>query len=178
VAKIKKENDEAIKRITEIENAVFPVQEETAQKLFGLQKGVFTFLRMQSQTPQSAAQFFEKQKNIDRDTFEGVASYFDETFQALQAGEYWVGREGSLVNDDAALFTELQGKVMDEIRKRPDGEKIVQMLAERDMLMNKLKTSKPLYKYFSERRMWWKSYPEYETVVKEDVAKKTIELTE
>ncbi len=175
---IKKDNEEALKRIQEIENTVYPIQEETAQKLFGLQKGEYTFLRMQSETPQSAAQFFEKQKNIDRDSFAGVASYFDETFEALQAGEYWVGREGSLVNDDSALFGELQGKVMEEMQKRPDGQKLVQMLAERDMLMNKLKTSKPLYKYFSERRMWWKSYPEYETVVKEEVADKIKQLAE
>jgi hypothetical protein len=177
-AKIKKENEDALKRIKEIEGIVFPVQEEEAQKLFGLQKGEYTFLRMQAETPESATQFFEKQKSVDRESFKGVALYFDETYTALQAGDYWVGREGSLVRDDSALYAELQDKVMSEIRSRPDGEKIVNMLAERDTLLSKLKTSKPLYKYLSERRLWWKNHPEYEEVVKEDVEKKNVEMAQ
>jgi hypothetical protein len=168
VTKIKKENEQAVLRIAEIEKFIYPLQEQTAQKIFGLQSGEYTFLRMQAQTPQSATQFFDKLKNTDRSSFGGIVSYFDEAYDALQKGDYWVGREGSLVSDDSALFAELEEKVLEEIRKRPDGDKVIGMIAERDLLLKKLKTSKPLYSYFNDRRLWWKSYPEYEAIVKEE----------
>ncbi|NJK91781.1 MAG: hypothetical protein HC904_08145 [Blastochloris sp.] len=178
IAKIKKENSEAIARIKEIEAFVYPIQEEEAQKTFGLEKGEFTFLRMQTEVPQSASEYFQKRQSIDRDSMDGIVAFFDETYEALQAGELWVGREGGLVNEDSALYNELLTKVMEGIQKRADGEKIIKMLAERDMLLAKLKTSKPLYKYFSERRLWWKSYPDYEQTIRVNQGVKAQELEE
>jgi hypothetical protein len=166
--KVKKENDEAVKRIAEIDATVYPIQEDIAQKLFGLRVGEYTFLRMQTQAPQVASQYFEKLKNSDSNSFEGMAVYFDETFEALQAGEFWVGREGGLVQEDVSLFKELQAKVLVEQAKRLDGEKLNRMMAEREILLTKLKTSQPLFKYFSERRQWWRNHPDYESVVKKD----------
>lgn len=168
VEKIKLENEQAVKRIDEIEKAVYPIQEELAQKFFGLEKGEYTFLRKQAQTPQTGVQYFEKLKNLESDSLDTIADYFDEAFSALEAGDYWVGREQTLIRDDAALFAELQNKVVAEMAKRPDGEKLTKMLSERETLLGKLKTSLPLYRYFSERRMWWDNHPGYQKAVSED----------
>lgn len=176
IKKIREENEQAYARILEIEAIIYPAQDEAVVKLFGLQKGEFDFLRMQSESPKSANDYFRKQQRMDRGDMTGIAAYFDEMYEAIQAKEYWIGRESSLVGDDGALFNELKGKVMEELAKTPDGQKVLAMITERDMLIGKLKTSQPLYKYFSERRLWWKSYPEYETVVKEDIDSKLDEL--
>ena len=54
------------------------------------------------------------------------------------------------------------------VANRPDGPKILDMLNERERLMAKLKSNLPLYEYLSERREWWRIYPDYKKTVEDD----------
>lgn len=161
LAKMQEDETKAKARIKEIESIVFPIQDEIAQKQFFFKQGEFAFIRMQTEAGKSLSRFFDAQTRIDQDSWAGVADAFDVAYQALRAGNLWVGREQSLISEDAALFTDLNAKVLAAIRERPDGAKIMAMIEERDRLMNETRAAGPMLKYLAERRLWWESYPEY-----------------
>lgn len=156
----------ARQRIREIEGIVFPVEDALAVELFFFAPGEYTFLRLQSEIQRTAGRFFDAQSRIDQDSFDGVAEFFDLAYDQMKTGKLWVGREQNLITEDAALFNELRAKVQEAIRKRPDGQKLLDLLAERDRLIQERAQSGPVLKYFTERRMWWRSYPEYQEAVK------------
>jgi hypothetical protein len=167
-----KEETAAKARIKEIEAIVFPIQDEIAQKQFFFSPGEYAFLRMQSETASSTAKFFEAQRRIDQDSWEGVADAFDIAYEAIRQGQLWVGREQSLVAEDAALYSDLKSKVTAAIQQRPDGKKIMALIEERDQLLNRTKASGPMLKYLSERRQWWERYPEYMQTVRDQATNK------
>jgi len=167
LTQMREEETRAKARIREIESIVFPIQDEIAQKQFFFGQGEFAFLRMQTESGKTSAKFFEAQARIDQDSWAGVADAFDIAYEALREGKLWVGREQSLIAEDAALFADLNAKVMAAIQSRPDGAKIMAMIEERDRLMNQSKSSAPMLKYLSERRQWWKGYPEYMQAVQQ-----------
>jgi hypothetical protein len=94
-----------------------------------------------------------------------VSFFFDTAYDALRAGYLWVGREQELINADIELFNDIRAKVREEMRKRPDGQEMLKLAAERDQLLGKSRASEPLLKYFNERRLWWKSYQDYEATI-------------
>lgn len=167
LAQMQEEETRAKARIKEIESIVFPIQDEIAQKQFFFNKGEFAFLRMQTESGKTSAKFFEAQSRIDQDSWAGVAEAFDIAYEAMREGKLWVGREQSLISEDAALFADLNAKVLAAIRERPDGAKIMDMIEERDRLMNQSRASGPMLKYLSERRLWWTAYPEYMQAVQQ-----------
>jgi len=123
-------------------------------------------LRMQAES--KSTDFFNRQRRLDRTNIEGVVAYFDEAYSSISSGQFWFGREESLVPEDSALFEKMKQDVLAAVAKRPEGSKILDMLTERDTLKSKLNENLPLYKYLSERREWWRFYPEYMTQVKSD----------
>lgn len=165
--KLNEENAKNEKRILEIEGILFPYEDRLAQELFFLSPGEFTFLRKQTEAAQVANQFFQAQSRLDRSTWDGVSLFFDLAYDALQAGYLWVGRENELVAQDAQLFNDLQTKVQEEMARRPEGAEMLKLARERQELLTKMKSSGPLLKYLTERRQWWKSYPDYEATVLE-----------
>jgi hypothetical protein len=156
-------------RIKEIEAILFPYEDKIAVELFFFTPGEYGFLRRQTEGARSATQFFEAQSRIDRSSWDGVSFFFDLAYDSLRAGYLWVGREQALITEDTKLYNDIRSKVQEEMRKRPDGEAILKLSAERDALLSKAKTSEPLLKYFNERRQWWKSYPDYESTLTETV---------
>jgi hypothetical protein len=168
VKKIEKEREEAIARIEVIDKKVNPVLEDTAKKTFGIEKDEYAVLKMQSESRRSAS-FFSRQRNLDRNDVQGILEYFDGAYAALQSGDYWYGEEERLVQEDASLFGTLQAEVLKNVQARPDGAEILAMIEERKQLVAKLGTSQPLYRYLTERRQWWTSYPEYMEALKTDV---------
>jgi hypothetical protein len=167
-----KEETQAKARIKEIEAIVFPIQDEIAQKQFFFSPGEYAFLRMQSETSGTSGKFFEAQRRIDQDSWAGVADAFDIAYEAIRQGQLWVGREQSLLAEDAALYGDLKSKVTAAIQQRPDGAKIMDLINERDQLLNRAKASGPMLKYLSERRQWWERYPEYMQTVRDQAASK------
>jgi hypothetical protein len=168
VKKIEKERETAIARIAEIDKKVNPILEETAKKTFGIEKEEYAVLKMQSESRRSAS-FFSRQRNLDRNDLGAILDYFDGAYAALQSGDYWYGEEERLVQEDASLFGTLQAEVLKNVQTRPDGAEILAMIEERKQLVSKLGTSQPLYRYLTERRQWWTSYPEYVESLKTDV---------
>jgi hypothetical protein len=165
---VKQMNEEAAKdeaRIKEIEALLFPYEDKIAQELFFMTAGEYTFLRRQANSSRTAAQYFQAQQQIDRSSWDGVSFFFDTAYDAVRAGYLWVGREQGLVNEDVQLFNDIRTKVQEEMRKRPDGQEMLKLAAERDQLVGKSRASAPLLKYFNERRQWWKSYPDYEATI-------------
>lgn len=165
---VKQMNEEARKdkaRIKEIEALLFPYEDKIAQELFFMTAGEYTFLRRQADGSRTAAQYFQAQQQIDRSSWDGVSFFFDTAYDAVRAGYLWVGREQGLVNEDVQLFNDIRTKVQEEMRKRPDGQEMLKLAAERDQLVGKSRASAPLLKYFNERRQWWKSYPDYEATI-------------
>ncbi len=176
VKRVKKENDDAAKRISEIDKIVNPIMEETAVKLYGIKPEEFRFLRMQAQS-QAPSAYFTKQRRADAGSIEGIVDYFDEAYQALQAQEFWFGREESLVPQDAQLYESMKADVLGSIATRSDGAKILDMLNERAQLEAKLNSNLPLYTYLSQRREWWKYYPDYKRAVEGDSKVKTEQMS-
>jgi hypothetical protein len=165
---IKRMNEEAAKdkaRIKEIEALLFPYEDKIAQELFFMAPGEYTFLRRQADQARTAAQYFQAQQQIDRSSWDGVSFFFDTAYDALRAGYLWVGREQELINADIELFNDIRAKVQEEMRKRPNGQEMLKLAAERDQLLGKSRASEPLLKYFNERRLWWKSYQDYEATI-------------
>jgi hypothetical protein len=167
VKKVQEQNDKATKRILEIDAYVNPILGETANKLYGIRPEEFLFLMKQSLSKRAPA-VFRKQRTADNQTPEGILDYFDKAYAAIQAREYWYGREESLVPQDAALYQMMKTDVLAAIAKRPDGDKIQGMLSERDMLLSRLNTNLPLFNYLQERREWWKTYPDYMKAVEQE----------
>jgi DNA repair exonuclease SbcCD ATPase subunit len=165
---LQEKNQQIRTRIQEIENILFPIEEEIAKRNFFFTSGEYAFLRIQSETSRTSSRFFEVQGRVDRDSWDAAAAYFDLAYDALKDGYLWVGREQSLVGEDTKLFNDLQTKVREEMEKRPDAEKLLQLITERDQLRQALQTSGPLLKYLTERRLWWRSYPDYVDTVKKD----------
>jgi hypothetical protein len=165
---LQEKNQRIRARIQEIENILFPIEEEIAKRNFFFTTGEYAFLRIQSETSRTSSRFFEAQSRVDRDSWDAAAAYFDLAYDALKDGYLWVGREQSLVGEDTKLFNDLQTKVREEMEKRPDAEKLLQLITERDQLRQALQTSGPLLKYLTERRLWWRSYPDYVDTVKKD----------
>ncbi|MDD5261659.1 MAG: hypothetical protein PHD76_07385 [Methylacidiphilales bacterium] len=176
VKRVKKENDDAAKRISEIDKIVNPIMEETAVKLYGIKPEEFRFLRMQSQS-QAPSTFFSKQRRLDTSSIDGIVQYFDDAYQALQAQEFWFGREETLVPQDAQLYETMKADVLGSIASRPDGSKILDMLNERAQLEAKLNSNLPLYTYLSQRREWWKYYPDYKKAVESDSKVKSEQMS-
>ena len=165
--RVRKENEDAVKRMEAIDKIIEPVMTEEAVKLYGIKPEEFKFLRMQSESQQTSS-FLNKQRRMDAGTVEGLVQYFDEAYRALKGGEFWYGREESLVPKDAELYATMKGEVMAAIAKRPDGAKILELIHEREALTSKMKSSMPLFNYLSERREWWKFYPDYKKAVEDD----------
>jgi hypothetical protein len=167
VKKVQEQNEKATKRILEIDSYVNPILGETANKLYGVKSEEFLFLMKQSLSRRSPA-VFRKQRSADTQTPEGILDYFDKAHAAIQAKEFWYGREESLVPQDAALYQMMKTDVLAAISKRPDGDKIQSMLTERDTLLSRLNTNLPLFNYLQERREWWKTYPDYMKAVEQE----------
>lgn len=167
VKKVQEQNDKATKRILEIDAYVNPILGDTANKLYGIKPEEFLFLMKQSLSKRAPA-VFRKQRSADNQTPEGILDYFDKAYAAIQAKEYWYGREESLVPQDAALYQMMKTDVLAAIAKRPDGDKLQSMLAERDDLLARLNTNLPLFNYLQERREWWKTYPDYMKAVEQE----------
>lgn len=166
--KIEKDREKALARIGEIDKKVNPILEETAKKTFGIEKEEYAVLKMQSESRRSAS-FFSRQRNLDRNDVDAILDYFDGAYAALQSGDYWYGEEERLVQEDASLFGTLQTEVLKNVQMRADGAEILAMIEERKQLVSKLGASQPLYRYLTERRQWWTSYPEYLESLKTDV---------
>ena len=167
VKKVQVQNENAKKRILEIDAYVNPILGEVAAELYGIKPEEFLFLMKQSQSRRSAG-VFRKQRAADTQTPEGILEYFDKAYAAIRAKEYWYGREESLVPQDAALYQTMKTDVLAAIAKRPDGVKIQEMLTERETLLSRLNANLPLFNYLVERREWWKTYPDYMQAVQEE----------
>jgi hypothetical protein len=167
VKKVQEQNEKATKRILEIDSYVNPILGETANKLYGVKSEEFLFLMKQSLSRRAPA-VFRKQRSADTQTPEGILDYFDKAYSAIQAKEFWYGREESLVPQDAALYQMMKTDVLAAISKRLDGDKIQSMLTERDTLLSRLNTNLPLFNYLQERREWWKTYPDYMKAVEQE----------
>ncbi|MDR1303927.1 MAG: hypothetical protein LBK76_01770 [Verrucomicrobiales bacterium] len=167
VKKVQEQNDKATKRILEIDAYVNPILGETANRLYGIKPEEYLFLMKQSLSRRSPA-VFRKQRSADNQTPEGILEYFDKAYAAIQASEFWYGREESLVPLDSALYQMMKTDVLAAIAKRADGEKIQAMLTERETLLSRLNTNLPLFDYLQERREWWKTYPDYMKAVEQE----------
>lgn len=154
-------------RIKEIEGILFPYEDKLAVEIFFMAPGEYNFLRHQAEAARIAGRFFQAQQQIDRSSWDGVSIFFDTAYDSMRSGYLWVGREQSLINEDVQLFNDLRNKVQEEMRNRPDGATMLKLAQERDQLLGKARASAPLLKYFSERRQWWKNYPDYEATIKQ-----------
>jgi len=172
LAEMKKEREKTLKRIGEIDAKVNPVKERLVGELFGLIPEEYYALQNQAENPDSGSRYFPRMRKIYFASLEGAAIYFDEAFEALRQNEFWHGREEALIQKDVALFGMMEGEVSVAIAKLPNGADLTKMIAERAELMGKLNQSAPLYEYLTERRGWWRAYPNYLQTLEQESAEK------
>lgn len=155
--------NEILKRIREIHAVVEKAFADQAPKLFGISKEEYIFLSRQAQVQsETLSKFFEVGRSRGLNTIEEASLYFDNAFQALQAGEYWFGREESLVEKDRSLHSSMDQAIAVELAKTEEGMKILDLRKEKQQLLSELKDQQPIYEYLLERRRWWRYYPDYE----------------
>lgn len=161
IGEMKKDREKMLKRIAEIDAKVNPVKERLVGELFGLVPEEYYALQLQAESPDSGSRYFPKLRRIYTSSLEGAAMYFDESYEALRQNEFWHGREEALIQKDVALFGMMEAEVAVAIAKLPNGGELTKMISERAELMGKLNQSAPLYEYLTERRGWWRAYPNY-----------------
>jgi len=170
VAKLQKARDartqEIIERIREIDAVVSKAFAEQAPKLFGITPEEFDFLRRQAEVESSAlTDYFKANRRSGLNTIEEADMYFDNAYQALQAGEFWFGREESLLEKDKSLYNSMAQAIAVELAKTEEGMKILDLRSEKQELISELKDQQPIYEYLLERRRWWRYYPDYEALL-------------
>jgi hypothetical protein len=170
VEKMREEREAAAKRILEINKILDPVENRLALKLFGFDETEYRALRAQAENPQVGADFFAKFRRVYTASLDGAALFFDEAYASMSKGQFWFGREEELVQKDAALFAEIQAAIVDEIRRLPEGEELIKLMAERSELRRSVEVSGPMFEYLSERRNWWKAYPAYLQTIREQTS--------
>jgi len=175
LAEMKMDRAKMLKRIGEIDAKVNPVKERLVGELFGLLPEEYYALQFEAENPDSGSRYFPKVRKVYTSSLEGAAMYFDEAYEALRQNELWHGKEEALIQKDVALFALMEGEVAVAIAKLPNGEELTKMIAERADLMSRLNQSAPLYEYLTERRGWWRAYPNYMDNLKQESAEKLIQ---
>jgi hypothetical protein len=171
------ESQKVLQRIQEIDAIVNVAFAEKAVELYGLSTEEYNFLRRQAEAPaKPLSQFFRAERSTGLNPIEEAERYFTNAHKAISSGEYWFGREETLVSKDKALLDVMKQKVAVELAKTEEGMKIIELQEEKSRLLSLLTSQKPLFEYLIERRNWWKYYPEYENLVKQMEQEKALNI--
>ncbi|MEM6823033.1 MAG: hypothetical protein AAF558_13970 [Verrucomicrobiota bacterium] len=154
-------------RIQAIDKQVNPVLEKHAKELFFLSAQEFQFLRKQAENPDAAKDFFKKQDRVFEESLQDIEDYLDRSYSALQKKQIGFGSESELVFQDIQLYRFMDAKIRDAIRDQPEGETIIELLAERQQLKKKKVELGPITDYLLERRRWWDNHPGYRDYLNE-----------
>ncbi len=167
-AMIQKEAQAAMKRIEEIDDQVGKAYAEAAVRIFGISKEEYLFLHRQSEVDSNTlSQYFRSGRRTALNVVEEADRYFENAHKAILAGEYWFGREESLLARDKAVYDMMNQKIAVELATTEEGKKIFALQDEKRMLQESFKLQQPFYEYLVERRQWWRYYPEYQSLVEQ-----------
>ncbi len=152
----------AVQRIMEIDAIIEPLLAKTAAELFRISEDEYKFLRLQAASKNSAQTLKKTMEGIDYDEVLQLLDYYDAAFVALQNGQYWIGREESLIPKDNQLYEAMQVEVEKALSATEEGRETLALIAEREELVEQLSQPKPILEYLVERRKWWDAFPGYE----------------
>ena len=161
IKELQETRKKASARIQQIDAVLLPVKEEIAAKLFEITKEEYRALLVQSKRPDVAARYFQKMQAAYTATQDGIAQYFDDVHGSLLSGQLWMGREESLVKQDAEMFNEMEKQVLEAMKMLPNWAELEKLIAEREKLEAASRIPDPFLKYHLERRAWWRTYPDY-----------------
>jgi hypothetical protein len=161
IKELRETRKKASARIQQIDAVLIPVKEEIAAKLFEITKEEYRALLLQSKRPDVAARYFQKMQAAYTATQDGIAQYFDDVYESLLAGHLWMGREDSLVKQDAEMFNEMEKQVLEGMKKLSNWPELQKLIEEREKLELASSIPDPFIKYHLERRAWWRNYPDY-----------------
>jgi len=156
----------AVRRILEIDEIVEPALTNQAVELFRISADEYRFLRLQATAPESSQSFKKAIDGIgaeaEYDEILQILDYYDAAFTALRNGQFWIGREESLIPKDQQLYQAMQKEIEKALSATEKGREILALIAEREELKEQLSQPQPILEYLIERRRWWTSFPEYE----------------
>jgi hypothetical protein len=168
VEKMKGERNKILARIKEIDAIITPVREKIVVEVVGLDVEEYRALKMQSDNAGIGSKYFPALRKIYTTDMAGAGLYFDEAYEALSRGKLWVGREEKLIDEDIQLQTSVEAEITEAMSALPNGAGLLQLMAEKEELLGRLKASSPLLNYLTERRRWWDAYPDYIDTLKGD----------
>ncbi|MEO0454743.1 MAG: hypothetical protein AAFY98_11505, partial [Verrucomicrobiota bacterium] len=143
-----------------------PELAKLAELHFKIGSDEYAFLRLQARSKNNAASFKKARDSVDYDEVLQALDYFDAAYEALQSEKYWVGQEESLISEDAALYELLQKELEVILAETEEGQKLIELIKEREELYKILSQPQPILDYLIERRRWWDNYPEYKKSLK------------
>ncbi|MEM9400681.1 MAG: hypothetical protein AAF984_10775 [Verrucomicrobiota bacterium] len=91
----------------------------------------------------------------------GIAYYFDDAYEALRDGQLWFGKEERIIEQDVKLYQEMESILREAVAQRSDGDKIIELMDERDRIIEEKYELGPMNDYLIKRRRWWNYHPTY-----------------
>jgi len=160
--------ESVMEKVRELDQTIARAFATEASTLFGISEEEYLFLHQQSNVDSAPlTQFFKSGRRSSLNPIEEANRYFENAYQAITSGEYWFGREESLLVKDRQLYEQINQAVAAKLAKTEEGMKILDLRKERQALLSSLEEQAPLYEYLVERRQWWRYYPDYRDLLQD-----------